>query len=352
MKLGFDLKKLIGGKKNIPEQEIGDAAAISEEIPDDAGNQKQPLASRKPQSKPKPTLADKLSGEEKYYIDNLNPFLPTELIGGGIPYIPGMEDEAVWNAACQACATEKVHYVYTIEDNRVWYLACPSSSLASAPDSWCPLAAALPGNSEFWDKQSVYIYEKDGLASALRWDQETGRMQIFFGAARTILPRIQSMEANFITINPQLADIVPWRNKQLRSEQLARGAARILVVTGILVNLALLGFMAIQYIMINFTDRQLEKVQEASEKASMDLLTKAGDVSQNEVLKHTVRVQQLLDDLSKIDGTLVRYEVVKGGKLEWEALVPAAYSTGVMSVRGVAQPGIEKDGRIRIKGTS
>lgn len=64
-----------------------------------------------------------------------------------------------------------------------------------------------------------------------------------------------------------------------------------------------------------------------------------------------MRIQTLLDDLGKIDGTLVKFEV-KGGKLEWQALVPAAYSTGVMSVRGQAQPGIEKDGRIRIKGTN
>lgn len=351
MTLGFDLKKLASGKKQDPEISVGgdgldQVFGLGEQS---VGENETTL---KTQAKPKPTLADKLSGEEKYYIESLNPFLPTELIGGGIPYVPGMEDEAVWNAACQACATEKVHYVYTVEGNRVWYLACPSSSLASAPDSWCPLASALPGNSEFWDKESVYIYEKDGLASALRWDQETGRMQIFFGAARTILPRIQSMEANFITINPLIADIVPWTNRQLRSEQLARGAARMLVVSGILVNILLLGFMAIQYVMINFTDRQLEKVQEETESASMQLLTKASELSQNEVMKHTVRVQQLLDDLSKIDGTLVRYEVIKGGKLEWEVLVPAAYSTGVMSVRGVAQPGIEEDGRIRIKGTS
>jgi len=347
----FDFKKLVSGKAPSTESESGvanaDSASASSEKMDDSVD-----SGKKPQAKPKPTFSDKMSGEQKYFIENLTPFLPTELIGGGIPYVPGMEDEAVWNAACQACATEKVHYVYTVEDNRVWYLACPSTSLASAPDSWCPLAAALPGNSEYWDRQSVYIYEKDGLASAMRWDQDTGRMQIFFGAARTILPRIQSMEANFITINPQIADIVPWKSKQLRSEQLARGAARMLLISGILVNFALLGFMAIQYIMINFTDRHLEEVKVASEDASMQLLKKASDLSQNEVLKHTVRIQQLLDDLGKIDGTLVRYEVMKGGKLEWEVLVPAAYSTGVMSVRGAAQPGIKEDGRIRIKGTS
>jgi hypothetical protein len=341
----FDLKNIMGKKdESASALEAGNLDATSTESPD--GDAK------KVAQKPKPTLPDRFAGESRYFNENLTPYLPAELIGGGIPYIPGMEDEAVWNAASQACATEKVHYVYTIDGERVWYLACPSTALSSAPDSWCPLAAALPGNSEFWDKQSVYIYEKDGLASALRWDAETGRLQIFFGAARTILPRIQSMEANFITINPQIADIIPWRNQQLRSEQLARGTARMLVLSGILVSLGLLGFMLLQYVGLNFVDRHLETIHEQTETASMELLRKASDLSQNDVLKHTVRLQQLLDDLSQIDGTLVRYEVSKGGKLEWEALVTAGYSKGVLSIQGTAQPGIEPDGRIRMKGTN
>jgi hypothetical protein len=102
--------------------------------------------------------------------------------------------------------------------------------------------------------------------------------------------------------------------------------------------------------MINFLDRNLEKVKEQTEQASLKLLSDAKDLSKNDVLDYTIRIQQLLDDLTKIDGTLVRFEVSKG-KMEWEALVPAAYSTGIMSVRGKAQPEIEKDGRVRVKGT-
>lgn len=335
MSLGLKLKDILNKTKASETEVQVDENAIEEKV----------------QIRPKPTMSDKLSGELKYYVDNLTPFLPAELIGGGIPYVAGMEEEAVWNAAAQACATEKVHYVYSIEGNKIWYLACPSVALASAPDSWCPLASALPGNSEYWDKQSVYIYEKDGLASALRWDAETGRLQIFFGAARTILPRIQSMEANFITINPQIASIIPWKNRQLKSEQLARAAGRMLVISGILTSLFLLGFVFLQYVALGFVNRNLESIKIQSEEASMNLMTQASDASQNEVLKHTVRLQQLLDDLSQIDGTLVRYEV-KGGRLEWEALVTAGYSKGVLSIQGTAQPGIEPDGRIRMKGTN
>jgi hypothetical protein len=333
---GFSFKK--GNHPPASEQGEGGASApsVSEEKPVE-------------QKKPKPGLADKMAGEEKVFVGDLKPFLPSEMIAGSLPYVPGTEDEAVWNAAAQACATEKVHYAYSIDDKKVWYMACPSAAMSSSPDSWCPMLAALPGNSEHWDKETVYLYEQEGLASALRWDPETGRMQLYLGAARTILPRIQSMDANFVTINPQVADIIPWRNRQLMTEKLSRGAARLLLISGILLNLVLLGFNGIQYIAVNFIDRQLEKVKQESEDASMQLMTRAMQTSQNEVARHTVRVQQLLDDLGKIDGTLVKYQV-KSGKLEWEALVPAAYSTGVMSVRGTAQPGIEKDGRIRIKG--
>lgn len=104
-----------------------------------------------------PGIPDYLAGETDSYNKPLKPYLPQEIIGGSIPHIPGTEEEAVWNAASQACSTEKVHYAYTVEGNRVWYLACPSSALASAPHSWCPLLAALPGGSEYWDRETVYI---------------------------------------------------------------------------------------------------------------------------------------------------------------------------------------------------
>lgn len=300
-------------------------------------------------NRPRPSVAHRLSGEDASFVRDLKPYLPSELVGGAVPYVPGTEEEAVWNAASQACATEKVHYVYSIEENKVWYLACPSTALASSPDSWLPLAAALPGNSEYWDRETVYLYEQEGLASALRWDPETGRMQIYLGAGRTILPRIQSMDANFVTINPQMAQIVPWRNRQLKTEILSRATARMLLVTGVVLNFLILAGTAMQYIMVNAIDRNLQQVRLQTDQASTDIMMKAAQAMQNEPIRHMVRVQQLLDELAKIDGTLVRYQF-KSGALEWEALVPAAYASGVMSIRGQAQPGIEKDGRIRIKG--
>lgn len=296
-------------------------------------------------SRVKPGMSDALAGETKVFVGNLSPFLPQELIGGSIPHVPGTEDDAVWNAASQACGTEKVHYSYTVDEKKLWYIACPSSTLASNPDSWCPLIAALPGNSEYWDRETVYLYEQEGLASALRWDPETNRMQIFLGASRTILPRVQSMDANFVTINADVADIVPWKNKNLRTEQLSRGMVRVLAFTGMLVTLIAAGIMFFSIASINFIERNLEQVKRDTQKASTDLMINAYQATKSDTAKHMVRIQEILDSLSKVDGTLVRYEV-NGDNVEWEAIIPPAFAAnfGTPSTEGV-----ESDGRVRVK---
>lgn len=299
----------------------------------------------------RPGVADRLAGEVREFKAELNPYLPMDLIGGSIPHIPGSEDEAVWNAAAQACATEKVHYVYSIDEKRIWYLACPSSSLASNPDSWCPLAAALPGQSEFWDKETVYLYEQEGIASALRWDPETGRMQVFLGAARTILPRIQSMDANFVTVNPEVAKTLPWRNKALYTEKLARATTRVLLLTGLAVNVFCILLLTVNFLATGVMQRDLTQVRAETEAKAADLMMQAAQSMQSDMIRHMVRIQELLDSLRRIDGTLVRYEV-NGNSVQWEALVPRALEgNDISAIRGRATGVIEKDGRVRIVGS-
>lgn len=303
-------------------------------------------------ARPSPGVSDFLAGENKEFVRNLQPYLPHELVGGVIPHIPGNEEEAVWNAASQACGTEKVHFTYSIDEGRIWYMACPSTSLASNPDSWCPLAAALPGNSEYWDQETVYLYEQEGLASALRWDPETGRMQVFLGASRTILPRVQSMDANFVTVNADVADIVPWKNRTLKTEKLSRATVRMLVFSGMLIALTSIVVLIYNYIAINFVQRDLAKVKADTERASTDLMLNAYNAMQSDTIKHMVRIQEILDGLAKLDGTLVRYEVKSGGQTHWEALVPPAFIQPVIQKYGVRvdDKNQEKDGRIRVIG--
>lgn len=301
-------------------------------------------------SRPKPGLADYLAGESKNFDPNARPYLPSDIVGGSVPYVAGLEEEAVWNAASQACATEKVHFTYSVEGDRVWYLACPSSSLASNPNSWCPLAAALPGNSEYWDKETVYLYEQEGMASALRWDPDTGRMQVFLGASRTLLPRIQSMDANFVTINVEVADIVPWRNRQLMTEKLSRGVARMLVITGIVINLVLISFLGFQYILTNTIQGDLTEVRDKTDRASQQLMLNAYAALQSDTIKHMVRIQELLEELQKIDGTLVKYTAKSKGNGEWEALVPQAFNQKQIAGTRIEALGLEADKRVRVRG--
>lgn len=323
--------------------------------PDQNGSPNTTLATeQKSQGKgarPRPGVADFLARENDVFKSELTPYLPHELVGGAVPHIAGAEDESVWNAASQACGTEKVHYTYSVDGGRVWYLACPSSALASSPDSWCPLAAALPGKSEFWDKETVYLYEQEGLASALRWDPDTGRMQVFLGASRTLLPRIQSMDASFVTVNADVADIVPWHNKTLRTEKLSRAAAMAMLYVGIGMNLLILLFLIFQFIMTNTVSRDLESVRAETERASQQLMVSAYDALKSDSIRHMVRVHEILGELAKIDGTLVKYQV-DGATVNWEVLVPPAYGQGVGSITGQVQPGLEPDGRVRLKGTN
>ncbi len=277
----------------------------------------------------------------------LRPHLPSELVGGSIPYAPGLEDEGVWNAAAQACGTERVHYCYTISDGRCWYLATPSSALASNPDSWCPLAAALPGNSEFWDRETVYVYEQEGSAGALRWEPETGRMQVFLGAARSILPRIQSMEANFVTINPESAKQVRWRNRALFQERLSRVVAKILTLSGVAVTIVALFVWLGSYLVVNMVTPRLEKAKQVTTDATNQLMLDATVALQTNTTQHLSRIIELYNAIGGFGGVLVRYELFPDGKVQWEALIPSAVQPGQLQAEAV---GVE-DGRIRVKGT-
>lgn len=278
----------------------------------------------------------------------VQPYLPSELVGGSVPSIAGMEDETVWNAAAQACSTERVHYCYTINEGRCWYLATPSSSLANSPDSWCPLAAALPGNSEFWDRETIYLYEHEGAAGALRWEAETGRMQVFLGAARTILPRIQSMEANFVTINPEIAKPVMWKNLALRQERMSRIMVKILLLSGI--GLTMISFLILMgsYMVANVITPQLEKAKQVSSDAANQLMIQAANALQNNTNKHLARIIELFNTIGSFGGVLVRYEVKPDGSVEWQALIPSAVAPGQLQATAIGA----ENGRIRVKGVN
>ena len=278
-------------------------------------------------------------------------FLPIELVGGSVPYIAGLEDETVWHAAAQACASNNVCYTFTVFEGRCWYLAVPASAMANNPDSWCPLAAALPGNSEFWDTEAIYIYEQDGVAAALRWDPETHKMQVFDGPSRTILPHVQSLEANFVAIDPTRATVVPWINRNLREEQLMRSTIKWLLLSGLGVAFATFIYLLFLQTTTMWLKPSLGEAQAASAQATQQLMLTASRAAQSDSDKYLIRLQELLLIMQNVEGTLTRFEV-KEGKITWEALIPPAVSGADLNQMGARTVGTQPDGRILINGES
>ncbi len=281
--------------------------------------------------------------------DDLVPYLPIDIVGGSVPAIPGMEEEAVWNAASQACASDRVHFVYTVADDRCWYLAIPSSALASHPNSWCPLAAALPGNSEFWDKESVYVFEQDGVAAGLRWDQDNGRMQVYAGPARMILPRLQSLDANFLTLNVERATPVPWRSRSIHSERLSRQLVKWLFWAGTLMACSCVTLWILSHMAVAFLRPNVDVLQRETSQATEKLMLEAARLTRSDAEQHLMRVQELLGQLDVLGGTLNKYQVDKDEVL-WEAVIPAAAGGANLAGLKAQTTGTEPDGRIIIQG--
>ena len=293
------------------------------------------------------------AGNINYDMLALTPHLPADMVGGSVPYVAGAENEAVWHAASQACGTENIHYCFSNDGGRVWYLAVPSSSLGSIANSWCPLASALPGQSEHWDKDTVYLYEQEGQASALRWDPDSGRMQLFVGPSRTILPRIQSMNANFVTINPETAKPLPWQNRTLKQERMARYTSVAVLLTGVVVATCLIAYILFVNITTISLRPQLEEIKQQTKASSEKLVTDSYQAFATNTPKYFVRARELHQALFDIGGQLLRFQLTPEGAVEWEALVPQATvgveNPALRSAKPTADIG--EDGRVRIVGT-
>jgi hypothetical protein len=156
-----------------------------------------------------------------------------------------------------------------------------------------------------------------------------------------------------VTINPELADIVPWKNRQLATEKLSRASSMALLFTGIGITLIIFLFLVFQFILTNTLSRNLQKVREETDQATNTLILGAYQALQSDSIKHMVRIQEMLDELGKIDGTLVKYQV-ENGQVLWEVLMPQTYvntPSGTIKGEVVVTNTKEPDGRVRVRGT-
>jgi hypothetical protein len=111
-------------------------------------------------------------------------YFPPELIGGTCPRIAGEEENIVWNAAAEACDSERVHVVWQSLENKIWYLAVRSSELASHSDTWCPFAGLLPGMKDSVAPPVCYTYYGDESATMMLLTAEG--LQIYRGTSLVV----------------------------------------------------------------------------------------------------------------------------------------------------------------------
>ena len=111
-------------------------------------------------------------------------YFPAEVIGGSCPVVKGDEEAVAWHAAAEACATERIHFVWRVHDDRIWYLAIRSEDLASHSKSWCPFASLLPGAPDAYDAPIVYTYYTDESATLMAVQRDG--LQIIRGSSSII----------------------------------------------------------------------------------------------------------------------------------------------------------------------
>ena len=107
--------------------------------------------------------------------------------------------------------------------------------------------------------------------------------------------------------------------------------------------------MVFQFVLSNTVKRDLVKVKLNTDRAAQQLTLQAYNALQSDTIKHMVRIQELLDELRTLGGTLVKYDV-KDKQVVWEAVVPQAYTRNVGGVKTDVIPPLEKDGRARVRG--
>lgn len=292
--------------------------------------------------------ADKKAQE----LESLTPFIPDEIVGGSVPYFPGIEREAVMNAAAQACATDRVHFTYTIAHGRCWYLATRSALLASAPDSWCPLALALPQEDVPQENNAIYVYSHGAMTAALQCDMDRHHLQVYLGKSRLMLPGLLKKGDPIYDVPTEDALPRPWINEQLRRDRASQGAARFLLNSGLAtgaLTVIIGSAVALSPVLMN---PEVEQVRLKTIQATNKTLRDAQGQFANAAILHMHRIQELLDALVTVKGTLVRYEVKGGAAVEWEALVPYDFASGDNPIIGdVSVIGeIDDDGRVRIRG--
>lgn len=254
-------------------------------------------------------------------------YFPPDIVGGTCPRVAGQEEELVWNAAAEACDSERVHVVWHSFDNRIWYLAVKSSDLASHPNSWCPMAAVLPGAKDASAAPICYTHYGEEMATMMTVTQDS--LQIFRGTNLVVRAKAEriSRENDNAPIIELIPDMiagltpVPWYSISLFEDR----ARRMIAIAAVLVSVALTGLAFLVWLLASMalitTRQDLSQTQRNTQNKVTDLMGMVQNLHASSVRDQIAKFDNLNEGLLDLNGYLEIYEI-KGGRERWRAVVP------------------------------
>ena len=266
-------------------------------------------------------------------------YFPPDLIGGTCPRIAGEEEEIVWNAAAEACDTERVHVIWRSAGNRIWYLAVRSSDLASHKDSWCPLGALLPTQKDLADLPVCYTYFGEEIAVLMVVGPE--ELNIFRGTVPVVRAKAERTArelGNVQIINIDLFRIgqltpMTWYSATLFEDR----ARRILAAVSVMVSLTIVGLSFVVWLLASMSmiaaRHDLGDALERTRAKSMQLMHEAESMRASPLRDQLERFLAINDGLISLNGFLNVYEI-KEQVLRWRATVPPSATADRISALG------------------
>jgi hypothetical protein len=267
-------------------------------------------------------------------VENLNEealaqiyYFPAELIGGSCPVVKGEEEAMAWNAAAEACDSERIHFVWRAYEGRIWYLALRSSDLASHAHSWCPFASLLPGMADAKLPPVIYTYYSDEAAMLMAVEPEG--LQVIRGTSSVIRAKAERLSRE--VDNMEIVDLIPdtivklkpvsWDSLSLLENRARRFFAASSMIVALLITLCSF-FVWFSATVAQLTYKaDLKQLEVNTATAVMDLQRTATILRTSDMREQLAAFNTLNESLVGIQGWLKRYSL-EGGQVKWWAVVP------------------------------
>ncbi|MDR3450536.1 MAG: hypothetical protein P4M15_12480 [Alphaproteobacteria bacterium] len=255
-------------------------------------------------------------------------YFPADVIGGTCPRIAGDEEEIVWNAAAEACDTERVHVVWQSFESRIWYLAVRSQELASQANSWCPFASLLPAMKDAAMPPVCYTYFGEEVAAMMI--VTTDGLQIFRGTSPIVRAKAERTarelgNAPIINLDSDRIEALtptPWYSLSLFESR----ARRILATLSVLMALFVTGFSFLVYLTASMSlvasQHNLAEALSQTQDKSMALMAEVEKTRSSPMRDQIGEFLRINDGLLALNGFLNVYEIKDGSKARWRATVP------------------------------